>query len=57
MVFFSGDGTFRKNPELWNTWDQMKGLQILIYVFGINLAKFSRSSFAQTSVANCASMC
>ncbi|CAK5054625.1 unnamed protein product [Meloidogyne enterolobii] len=25
-VICSGDGTFRKNPELWNNWEPMKGL-------------------------------
>lgn len=27
-VICSGDGTFRKNPELWNTWDPMKGIHL-----------------------------
>jgi 16S rRNA C967 or C1407 C5-methylase (RsmB/RsmF family) len=27
-VICTGDGTFRKNPELWKTWDPQKGLNL-----------------------------
>nr|CAD2129212.1 unnamed protein product [Meloidogyne enterolobii] len=27
-VICSGDGTFRKNPELWNNWEPMKGIHL-----------------------------